>query len=262
MRAYHEHSGEVTDLCFDDSAEYLASSSSDGSVVVRCSACPARTALASIPRLPCMPGCPGCSAGSASCQRGPQWLGRGTAAIGGYCTACPGLRPPTPTPHPPGVWAVHRRGAALQAECARHGAPYESRRLRCQLACCRLLLPSWTSVLRHLKAWLAVAAQLQACLLPTSPHLPTRLWRWTPATPRARPGSLCMAPPPAPWPSAPRCAGGSRMRAGSAKPAAFDGHASSCQGHSLRTTASALAAPQPVCRASQWQAHPTLRSEN
>ena len=31
-----EHSREVTDLCFDEQAEYLASASSDGTVAVRC----------------------------------------------------------------------------------------------------------------------------------------------------------------------------------------------------------------------------------
>ncbi|KAL4447636.1 hypothetical protein ABPG75_004855 [Micractinium tetrahymenae] len=34
VRSFKEHSGEVTDLCFDDSAEYLASASSDGTVAV------------------------------------------------------------------------------------------------------------------------------------------------------------------------------------------------------------------------------------
>ena len=34
MRLYTEHSKEVTDLCFDGSAEYLASCSADGSAAV------------------------------------------------------------------------------------------------------------------------------------------------------------------------------------------------------------------------------------
>lgn len=34
MRLYKEHSKEVTDLCFDGSAEYLASCSADGSAAV------------------------------------------------------------------------------------------------------------------------------------------------------------------------------------------------------------------------------------
>ena len=34
VRLYKEHSKEVTDLCFDGSAEYLASCSADGSAAV------------------------------------------------------------------------------------------------------------------------------------------------------------------------------------------------------------------------------------
>lgn len=36
VKVLREHSREVTDLCFDEQAEYLASASSDGTVAVRC----------------------------------------------------------------------------------------------------------------------------------------------------------------------------------------------------------------------------------
>ena len=35
VRVFREHGGEVTDLCFDDSTEYLTSAAADGSVAVR-----------------------------------------------------------------------------------------------------------------------------------------------------------------------------------------------------------------------------------
>lgn len=163
VRSFHEHSGEVTDLCFDDSAEHLASASSDGTVVV--SACPALVPLAGAPCLPARRADP--KGAHAACVAHSGWRAaccahwrRSPLAAG----PCPKVPAPLPRPDAP----FCRCMGCTQKKCSasswerpsRCAAPRPAplRRLgRCSLSACQRGLLLAVPPDSHALLWLVLS---------------------------------------------------------------------------------------------------------